>query len=134
MTEAKKSSKKIWLGVAGLVVLVAALITVFLVFGPKTTEGSKAITIEVINKAQESVVYEVKTDAEYLYQAMDEADGLTYETENGMVMSINGEVADYSVDSSYWAFYINDGYCNYGIDLQPVTDGDEFQIIYTVME
>ena len=48
-----------------------------------------------------------------------------------MISSINGEVADYNVDSSYWSFYVNDEYCNYGIDTQPVKDGDAFAIVYT---
>ena len=65
---------------------------------------------------------------------MDEAEGLTYdgtESEYGMMVStVNGEVADYNVDGSYWGFYVNDTYCNYGIDTQPVMDGDAFVIKY----
>ena len=97
--------------------------------------GSKDITIEVVNKAAESTVYELSTDAEFLRQAMDEAEGLTYdgtESEYGLMIStINGEVADFNVDGGYWSFYVNDEYCNYGIDTQPVMDGDAFAIVYT---
>lgn len=132
----KKMNKKLLLGAGILVALIAVFAIVFALFSAKPVEGSKAITIEVVNKAQESTIYEFKTDAEYLRQAMDEAEGLTYdgsESEYGMMVStVNGEVADYNVDQSYWGFYVNGEYCNYGIDTQPVLDGDAFQIVYTI--
>ena len=132
----KKMNKKLLLGAGILVALIAVFAIVFALFSAKPVEGSKAITIEVVNKAQESTVYEVKTDAEFLRQAMDEAEGLTYdgsESEYGMMIStVNGEVADFNVDQSYWGFYVNGEYCNYGIDTQPVYDGDAFQIVYVL--
>lgn len=132
----KKMNKKLLLGAGILVALIAVFAVVFALFSAKPAEGSKAITIEVVNKAQDSTVYELKTDAEFLRQAMDEAEGLTYdgsESEYGMMVStVNGEVADYNVDQSYWGFYVNGEYCNYGIDTQPVYDGDAFQIVYTI--
>ncbi len=132
----KKMNKKLLLGAGILVALIAAFAIIFTKFSAKPVEGSKAITIEVVNKAQESKIYELKTDAEFLRQVMDEADGLTYdgiESEYGMMVStVNGEVADYNVDMSYWGFYVNGEYCNYGIDTQPVYDGDAFQIVYTI--
>lgn len=136
MNENQKNKKvRIGIGVGCLVVLFAVLAVVYSVFGAKPVEGSKNITIEVVNKAAEATVYEVSTDAEYLRQAMEEADGLTFsgtESEYGMMVdTVNGETADYSVDGSYWSFYVNDEYCNYGIDSQPVLDGDEFSIVYT---
>ena len=136
MEQKKLSKGKIGLALGALIAVVAILIGVYSAFGAKPVAGSKNITIEVINKAAESVVYELSTDAEYLRQAMDEAEGLTYdgtESEYGlMVSTVNGEVADYSVDCSYWSFYVNDEYCNYGIDTQPIMDGDAFAIVYTM--
>ena len=126
------------LGVGLFIALIAILAVVFLNFREKPVEGSKEITIEVVNKAGESTVYDIKTDAEYLEQAMEEAKakGLTFEgteTEYGLTISaINGETADFNVDSAYWSFYVNDDYCNYGVSEQPVKDGDAFRIVYTV--
>ena len=141
MENKKKSNKKVLIGVvaaAVLVALVAMFGAVYFVFKAKPVTGSKAITIEVVNKAQESTVYEVKTDAEYLRQAMEEADGLTFsgtESEFGlMVDTVNGERADYTLDGAYWSFYVNGEYCNYGIDTQPVLDGDAFAITYTLAQ
>ena len=136
MTEKQKTSKKkIVLGLGCLAALIAVLAVVYGLFAAKPVAGSKDITIEVVNKAAESVVYELETDAEFLRQAMEEAEGLTFdgtESEYGMMIStVNGEIADYSVDGSYWSFYVNEEYCNYGIDTQPVVDGDAFKIVYT---
>lgn len=136
MTEKKQMNKKTLLGVVGLAVVVALMAIIYAVFGPKGVAGTKEITIEVINSKKESVVYEVKTDAEFLRQAMEEADGLKFsgtESTYGLtVMTVNGETADYNVDGSYWAFYVNGNYCNNGIDSEPIADGDAFQIVYTV--
>lgn len=138
MENAKKSNKKVVIGIIALVVLIAALAGVYFAFSAKPVEGSKAITIEVVNGAQESTVYDVQTDAEYLRQAMEEADGLTFsgtESEFGlMVDTVNGERADYTLDGAYWSFSVNGEYCNYGIDSQPVLDGDAFAITYTLAQ
>ena len=134
-----KNKKKL-LGIGLIVVLVAAMALIYGKFSEKPVEGSKNITIEVVNSKEESTVYELKTDAEYLIEAMEEAksEGLTFEGEEGefgmSIMTVNEETADFNVDASYWAFYVNDEYCNYGVSEQPVEDGDAFAIVYTVYE
>ena len=132
-----KNKKKL-LGIGLIIVLIAAMALVYGKFSEKPVEGSKNITIEVVNSNEESKVYELKTDAEYLIEAMEEADGLTFEGKEGefgmSIMTVNGETADFNVDASYWAFYVNDEYCNYGVSEQPVEDGDAFAIVYTVYE
>lgn len=136
MTNNKKSfSKKAIIGGVALVVVIAAFVIIYSVFRAKPVEGIKTITIEVVNMEQESTFYELMTDAEYLHQAMDEAKGLTFngeETEYGITVdTVNGEKAD-MLESAYWAFYVNGDYCLYGIDEQPVMDGDAFKIEYTI--
>lgn len=138
MENTKKNNKKVILGVGILVVLIAALAVIYSAFGAKPVAGSKSITIEVINKEQQSEVYQLTTDAEFLRQAMEEAEGLTFsgaETQYGLTVdTVNGVRADYTLDGAYWSFYVNDEYCNYGIDSQPVMDGDAFQIVYTLAQ
>lgn len=71
---------------------------------------------------------------------MDEAkeEGLTYSGTDGdyglMVDTVNDEKAVFEEDGAYWGFFVNGEYCNYGIAEQPVADGDEFEIVYTVGE
>lgn len=128
-------SKKV-IGVSAVVVLVALLVTVFFVFREAPVQGSKSVVIEVVNKAEETKEYSLKTDAEFLKQAMEEAEGLEFVGSEGpyglMVTEVNGELAEYNTNGAYWSFYVNDEYCNYGIDQQPVNDGDTFKIVYTV--
>lgn len=138
MTEEKKKiNKKALLGVGILVALIAVFVVVYLAFGAKPVAGSKNITIEVIGKEKAAITYEVSTDAEFLRQAMEEAEGLEFsgtESQYGLTVEvINGETTDFN-NGSYWSFYVNDVYCNYGIDSQPVMDGDAFKIVYEVYE
>ncbi len=134
--QAKSSNKKVIIGVAALVAVIAVLAFVFFVFREKPVQGAKSITIEVVDNEQKSTTYTVHTDAEFLRQAMEEADGLEFtgsESEYGLFIdTVNGVTADYSADGAYWSFYVNGEYCNYGVDQQPVEDGDAFQIKYEV--
>lgn len=127
-------TKKI-IGVVAFILLAAALVLAYFAFRPTASAGDKSITIEVVNSSQKTTSYEVDTDAEFLRQAMDEADGLTYSGTEGdygiMLSTVNGETADYNVDGAYWSIMVNGEYGNYGIDEQPITDGDVYQIVYT---
>lgn len=135
MAENRKTNSKIWIGAGVLAAAVALMGILYFVFRPKPVEGSKEITIEVVDHEAENIVYSFKTDAEYLRQAMEEADGLEFSGAEGefglMVTVVNGVTADYNVNGAYWAFYVNGDYCKFGIDMQPVMDGDAFRIVYT---
>ena len=130
-------NKKIW-GVGLLVVLIAAFALIYGAFSEKPVEGSKEFTIEVINQAGESKEYEVKTDAEFLMEAVEETKDLEVLGEEGpygmMIESVNGETAIYEEDGAYWSIMVNGEYGMNGIDSQPVEDGDEFQLVYTLAE
>lgn len=136
-TAPKKGKGKLIAAICALVVLVGLFITMWAVFGPKTTEGAKEVSLSVVDDAGKTTTYETNTDALVLKEVMDELadDGLTYggsESEYGlMIDTVNGLRADYTLDGAYWSFYVNDEYCNYGISEQPVNDGDTFSIIYT---
>ena len=135
--------KKIF-GILALVVAIALLLGVYYALREKPenpnagpgADGSisfteKSVTIEVVDENNQSTLYTLSTHADYLEEAMDEADGLDYEVTDGMVMAVNGVRADYVLDGAYWAFYVGGEYCNYGIAEQPVNDGDNFRIEYT---
>lgn len=135
MTDTKKTNRKLIIGITTLVLLIVVFAAVFLLFRPKTVQGAKSITIEVVDNNAASTIYDLHTDAEYLRQAMEQAEGLEFsgtESEYGMMVeTVNGVTADWNVDQSYWGFYVNGDYCNYGIDTQPVVDGDAFKIVYS---
>lgn len=123
------------LAAAALVLLICAFVLVHAVFAKKPVSGSKAITITVVNAAAQEKVFPLKTDAQYLLQAMEEAEGLTFSGEEGpygmMITEVGGERAVYDENGAYWSFTVNGEYCNYGASEQPVTDGDAFVIAYT---
>lgn len=132
-----KKRSKIILGVVAFVLLIAAMLTAFFMLREKPDEGTKSISIQVVNSTGETKEYKFKTDVLYLRQAMDEAKekGLEYSgvesTYGLMVDTVNGEFAEFNTNGAYWSFYVNDAYCNCGIDTQPVNDGDVFKIVYT---
>ena len=123
------------LAAAAFALLIAALTLFYVTFREKAQAGSKDITISVINSAGKETMYTLFTDAEYLLGAMEEAEGLTFSGTEGpyglMIDTVNGERAVYDENGAYWGFSVNGQYCNYGIDEQPVEDGDAFVIAYT---
>lgn len=136
----EKKNRKLWVGLTAFVVVIALLAGAYLMLKPKAQEGSKSVTITVVDKEGEKKAYQIKTDAKYLQEAMDDAkeEGLTYAGEDSeyglMVDTVNGEKAVFEKDGAYWGFSVNGEYCNYGIAEQPVADGDAFEIAYTVGE
>ncbi|MBP8968885.1 MAG: DUF4430 domain-containing protein [Lachnospiraceae bacterium] len=134
-----KKKRNLLIGAGLFVALIALVLIIYNLNKPQaqpevTNEGSKNIIIEVKDSEGNVTTYEVTTDAEFLRQAMDEAEGLTYDgsdSEFGMMVEVvNGEQAIYAEDNAYWAFYVNGEYGQYGIDSQPVTDGDTYSIVY----
>ena len=141
MEEKKQNSntKKIVIGVIVLAVVAAVLIGVYYFFGPKTSQGAKEFTLEVVDDKGETTDYTGHTDAEYLRQALEEleeTEDFTLEgdeSEYGLyINTVNGITADYDADGAYWSVYVNGEYGNYGIDTQPVTDGDAYKLVYEV--
>ena len=132
----RQNKKPLVLAVCLLVLAALALLLIYLRFGPQGAAGEKDITISVQSADGTETVYDIATAAEFLRGAMNDAaqDGLTYAESGGMVITINDERADWNADGAYWAFYVNGEYCQYGIDQQPVADGDDFDIVYTPAE
>ncbi|MDE7435740.1 MAG: DUF4430 domain-containing protein [Lachnospiraceae bacterium] len=133
----KRINKGFYIGIGALVLLIAVLACVYYFLGPKGTEGSKEYTLKVVNDAGETTAYTGHTDQEFLRPALEElqeAEDFTIEGEESeyglYVETVNGVTADYAVDGSYWALYVNDEYSNYGVDTQPVTDGDTYTLRY----
>ena len=112
--ESKKNNGKVILGVGILAAAIVLLAVLYSVFREKPVEGTKSITIQVAGPEEEKTEYALKTDAEYLRQAMEEAEGLTFsgqESEYGMMVdTVNGLTADYNADGAYWSFYVNGEY------------------------
>ena len=94
--------------------------------------GSKTLSVEV--KAEDkTVVFTIKTDKDTVGAALLEH-GLIAgeESEYGLyVKTVNGILADYDVDQSYWGFYIGGEYAMTGVDSTEITEGALYQLAYT---
>lgn len=141
MEKKQSDRKKIIIGAVILIVLLAAFAVIYVVFGPKAAQGSKEYILKVVDDNGETTQYTGHTDAEYLRGALEElekSDDLTIEGEESdyglFIDTVNGVTADYSKDKAYWALYVNGEYGNYGVDSQPLTDGDIYSLVYEIVK
>lgn len=141
MEKKQSDRKKIIIGAVILIVLLAAFAVIYVVFGPKAAQGSKEYILKVVDDNGETTEYTGHTDAEYLRGALEElekSDDLTIEGEESdyglFIDTVNGVTADYSKDKAYWALYVNGEYGNYGVDSQPLTDGDIYSLVYEIVK
>lgn len=118
-----------------LFVSVLLFFTAYQTFAPQTSEGSKTITLKVIDNTQTTVSYTVHTNATYLLDAMKDAPNLSFsgreDTYGLTLITLNGISADFNKGDAFWCIYVNEEMGNYGIETQPVTDGDVIQFVYT---
>lgn len=88
-------------------------------------EGQMAFTFTVVDADGNETYFEIHTDKETVGDALLEHELIAGEEgDYGLyVKTVNGITADYDVDQSYWAFYINDEYAQTGVDATNVEDG-----------
>ncbi|MBE6617653.1 MAG: DUF4430 domain-containing protein [Ruminococcaceae bacterium] len=92
------------------------------------------ITVAVVNKAGETTEREITTKATNLADALIEAgmvEGYT-DTYGYTITAVNGEVADFNVDSSYWAISKEGEYLMSGASGTKIADGEHYELTYTV--
>ena len=94
-------------------------------------EGAKTVVVEV-KVEEQSVTFTIHTDKDTVGAALMEHDLLSGdEGPYGLyVKKVNGITADYDVDQSYWAFYINGEMAMTGVDGTEINEGDTYQLAY----
>ena len=131
--------KNIWkiLRISALIVLMAAMVlsVISCKKDEEVTDGAEiTITVEVIKKSGESKEFEIVTTATTLADAIVDAgiaDG-TNDQYGLYITTVDGEVADYSVDGSYWALSQNGEYLMTGASQTKISDGDHYELTYTL--
>lgn len=125
-------NKKTLALIIGLVVLVAALVAVYFVTRPATTEGVKAFTLEIIHSNGEEKKLELTSDKAYLGECLQEKGIIKGEQgQYGLyIQEVDGEQAVFEEDGAYWAFYVGTEYAAQGIDLTPIEEGKVYKLIY----
>lgn len=130
-----KSGWRAWVKKATALLALTVLTGVLAACGGKD-EGKYKIRVEVEDDQGDVKSYDASTDAEVLYDALLEIDGLTldgYDSDYGYyITAVNGITADYDADGAYWSVYVNGEYGSLGVDTQPVADGDTYRLAYEV--
>ena len=95
-------------------------------------KGEKTVEVEV-KVEEQSVTFTIHTDAETLGAALLEHELIAGEdSQYGIyVKTVNGILADYDVDKSYWGFYQNGEYLMSGVDTTAIVGGEHFEIVYS---
>ena len=91
----------------------------------QTQNVERSFTFEVVDKDGNMTTFDITTDKATVGEALLE-EGLIVgeEGQYGLyVTEVNGIVADYNVDQTYWAFYVDGAYASSGVDMTDVVDG-----------
>ncbi len=91
-------------------------------------EGTLSFSFSVVDKDGNETKYLIHTDKETVGAALldlgliegDEGDYGLY------VKKVNGITADYDVDKTYWAFYVNGEYAMSGVDKTSIVAGESY--------
>lgn len=131
--EKKRNTKKIIVSCITLVAIIAVMFFVYKTFMAKPVEGSKEIVAKVILTDGTSESFEIKTDAEFLREALEDEKLISgTESEYGLyVTTVNGITADES-KQEWWNFTLDGESLMTGVDATPINDGDHYEIILTV--
>ena len=88
--------------------------------------GQAGLLFEV---GEKKITFTIKTDKEMLGDALNEHSLL--EGEDGLYSKVNGIMADWNVDMSYWGFYVNGEYAMTGLDDTPIDETARYSLVYT---
>ncbi len=95
-------------------------------------EGEKTVYVEV--KAEEkSITFTINTNATILGDALIENNLIAGEEgAYGLyVKTVNGILADYDVDSTYWGFFKDGEYMMTGVDTTEISGGEHYELVRT---
>ena len=127
-------NKKTIIALIIFAVLIAVAVLAWCFFGPQNDvqTGSKEITVTVVHGDGSSKDFKIRTDAEYLGEALLEQKLIEGdEGEFGMyITAVDGETADDSVEQ-WWCLTKSGGTVMTGVDMTPIADGDNFELTLT---
>lgn len=95
-------------------------------------DGKRTLFVKVEAEGK-SIIFTVHTDAKTVGEALNENSLISGEQgAYGLyVKEVNGIVADYDKDQSYWAFNKNGEAVQTGVDMTEFADGEQFELVYT---
>ena len=125
------NNKKLILALVALVLVVGVFAGVWFATRPQSTEGSKSFTVCIVHSDKTEKTLTYSTDETKLGTFL-EAEGIIAGDGDGMFHTVDGEKADWSVNQSYWAFYLNGEYAMSGIYDTDIVDGTTYKLEYTL--
>ena len=104
------------------------------IYTEDTTFGTGAKIVQVEVQVNENrVTFTINTDKATLGEALIEH--ALIEGENAQyglyVKKVNGILADFDKDQTYWGFYQNGEYLLTGVDSTAIVGGEHFEIVYS---
>lgn len=125
--------KKKLISLLCLLLVAGALLGVWYVTRPETTDGEKALVIEVVHGDGTINRFDIRTDAEYLAKALLENEIVEdNQTEYGLfILTADGETADAS-NQEWWCITKGGESLMTGADDTPVADGETYELTLTV--
>lgn len=124
-----KKSLRISLLLIIFVLLVAGGIYLYNQSRQETQEGSKTVTVEIVMSDNDSASYNIKTDEEYLREALEQENLIAgEESDLGLYVST---IDGYTIDDDkqeWWLFSKNGESLETGVDETVIYDGDNFEI------
>lgn len=92
-------------------------------------EGAKTVTV-LVSAEEQTLTFTLHTDKETLGEALKEHDLI--EGEEGAfgiyVKRVNGILADYDVDQTYWSLTKNGEMMLVGVDAAEIADGEQYEL------
>lgn len=129
-----KQTAKHALALLALLILAGLFLGVYLSARPQAVPGVKTVTVEVVHGDNSTKTFRFQTEMTYLGPLL-----LSEELIRGdvgpyglYITEVDGEVADYSLNKSYWSLFEGNDYASQGADTTPLTDGAVFRLVYTV--
>ena len=91
-------------------------------------EGQTKFLFTVVDKDGNETNFEIHTDKENVGEALLDLELIAGEdSEYGLfVKEVNGITADYNVDQTYWAFYVDGEYAMSGVDTTVIEEGKAY--------
>jgi hypothetical protein len=132
MEEFSMNNKKLILAAVAFVAVIALFVGVYFATRPATTDGTKTFTLTVVHGDGTSKDFTITSEREFLAEALLDENLIVESDSPGMYTTVDGETADYSVDQSYWGFYVDGEYAMEGMNTTPIVHGGKYKLEYTV--
>ncbi len=132
----RKNLKKSIIATVISLVVIAVMVIIYVNTRPQSADnaaGSKAVTVQVVVPNEETKEYVIKTDAEFLRQALDQEKLIEgKDSEYGFyITGVNKRTADES-KQEWWCITKDGEEVFTGVDETPVQDGDQYELTLKV--